>query len=139
MAVHVVPVDVMMRVRYTILSGGESVSNPSQDSCQIQDAQHNQHDGHGKFHGQPHPRWDDYAEQNDDGTHHEDSEGVSQSPEHSNQRRLTRRPLTADDGAHSDDMVGIGCVTHTQKEAQQYDSNQSNQTLFLSSPLGFLS
>src|SRR6516165_1089124 len=128
MAVHVVAVDMRMGVNGAILSSGQSVSEPLQDSRQVQNAQNNEHESHGKFHGQPHTRRNDYAERNDDRTHEKNREGVSQSPEHSNQRRLSRPPLTANDGADGDDVVRIGCVTHAQKEAQQDYSNQGNQT-----------
>ena len=117
MAVHIVAMEVRMGVCDAILSWSQSVSDPSQDSRQVQPAQNNQHDSHGEFHGQPHPSRNDHAEQNDDRTHQKNREGVSQSPKHSDQSCLSRRPLTADDGAHRDDVVWIGRVAHAQKEA----------------------
>src|SRR5215472_3028097 len=42
--------------------------------------------------------------------------------------------MTADDSAHSNDMVRISSVTHAQKETQQDYSNECNQTFSFPPP-----
>ena len=92
--------------------------NPAHDSRQIENPQEDQHQANRQFHRETNPGWNHQAKQNDCRTNKENSDGVTQAPEDSNQGGLPNTPLAAHDRGHSDNMVGIGGVAHAEKKAE---------------------
>jgi hypothetical protein len=52
---------------------------------------------------------------------------MTQSPETSDQRRMTDTPVTRNNRGNSDYVIGVGSVPHPQEEAQHDDRQQVYQ------------
>jgi hypothetical protein len=92
---------------------------PPKDSRKTQGAKKDKHQADRELHGQTEARRDGYLEKNEGGADRKNRQGMSESPKNSDQCRVADVLLLADDGGHSDDMIGICGVPHSKNEANQ--------------------
>jgi hypothetical protein len=97
----------------------EVLIDPAHDAGQVQNAQNNQHEAYGKFHGQTHTRGNDQAEENDRRSHQKDGKGVADSPEESDQPGVFQAALAANDGGYRNNVIRVSGVSHAQEEAEK--------------------
>lgn len=99
------------------MGGGEFFTQPFGDAGEIQNAEENEHQPHGKFHGQADTRRDDDVEENDGGADKDDGDGVAESPKSADEGGFRKRAFAADDSGNGDDVIGIGGMAHAEEEA----------------------
>src|ERR1700757_106988 len=95
-----------------------AVRDPLRNARQVEDAEHDQHQTDGQFHGETDAWRNDHIEKNDGCADTEYGEGVPNAPKDANDSRLPDGALAADNGRNSDDVIGIGGVAHTQNKAE---------------------
>ena len=76
----------------------EVVRHLLQDAGEVQNSQQNEHDCDAEFHGKAQASWNLDSEKNDERTDDENGDGVSQSPDGPDERRIANAALPADDG-----------------------------------------
>jgi hypothetical protein len=109
MRVHDIIVAVVRRV---------AVCDALRDACKVEDAEQDEHQADGQFHGETDARWNDHIEENDGSADTEDGDGVADAPEDANDSGLPDAALTTHDRGDSDDVVGIRGVTNTKNKSQ---------------------
>ena len=128
MAVNEVSMSVEMRV-LSLLQGRNRFRYPAHDPREIQSAQQNQHQAHGKFHREANSCRDYEPEQDDCRTNDENRDRVTQAPERANQRRLADASLTAHNRRYRDDMVRISRVAHAEKKTKRKDGKKGDHLI----------
>ena len=99
---------------------------------EIEHAEDDQHQSDCQFHGQPEARWHVRIEEDDRCPDQQDRDGVTKSPKEANQARASDASLPADDRAHRDDVVSVGCVAHSQEEPEGRDGDDiQHQSTFV--------
>jgi hypothetical protein len=128
MRVNVIVVTVRVRMACACNSarGSNGAGDPLEDTGEVQDAQENEHQAHGKLHREAHARRNYPAEENDSTSHDQDRERMADSPKHTNQRSMADLSIARDDSGDGDDVVGIGGVAHPEKESKSDDGEQAD-------------
>jgi len=117
-AVYVVSMAVRMPMDdFRIL--GRNRTGGAHEARNIHDAKDNQHQSHGKLHGEPDSRGDYDIKKNDDGTHDKNRQGVSDTPENAGHRSFQQVALAAYDRGHRNHVVGIGGMAHPEKKSHR--------------------
>ena len=103
----------------------KTLGDPARDAHQVQQAQQNQHNTDRQFHSQAEARRNYEIKHNDRSADGHDGEGVSDSPECSDEGGTADGSLPGDDGTHGNDMVRVGSMTHTQQKSEQCDCDKA--------------
>ena len=98
---------------------------------QVEHSEQDEHQRDGEFEGESEARRNYYAEEDDGGADNENGEGVSDSPEDADPASAGDGTLPADNGGDGDDMVGIGGVTHAEKESDAKDEEGAGHSLVM--------
>jgi len=91
-------------------------------SAQVANAERDEHEADREFHGKTDAGRQGDAKKNKDGADSENGESVTDAPSDTDERGTGDFLLTRDDGANSDDMIGIGGVPDAKHEADGQDS-----------------
>ena len=130
MYVHVFDIAMTMHVavnhRSRAMHRRESFSDPLSGAGQVQHSQQNQHEADGKFHGETDARRDYQIEEDDSCADQNDGDGVSDAPENPYQASVPDVLLTANNRAHRDHVVGIGCVPDAEQETHTDDRQRTD-------------
>lgn len=105
----------------------EISSDPLGDAGQIQNAQQDEHESDCQLHREPDTRRNYQVEDDNSCTDDEDSDGVADAPEDSDQACVPDALLPADDGGDGDNVIWIGGVAHPQDKTQRDDGQQSHK------------
>lgn len=108
-----------MAVRVIMHTGSDGQG--AAEAGEIPATEQDQHQANRKLHCQAKASGNDDIKENDCAAHDEDRQRVTEAPENTDQGRTFRTALLADDGSYSDDVIGIGGMPHTQKEADRDD------------------
>src|SRR4051812_36617780 len=125
-------VDVIaMTVRVRVIGWGtwlECRDRPSRThkGKNVYQAERHQHERNGKFHTQPESRWNRYTEQDDGRAHNKNRQRVADSPEDAGPCGAAYLILAAHDGGDRNDMIWVGGVSHSEKEADGEDGNEAD-------------
>src|SRR5438132_12494508 len=111
MSVHVVAMGVRMRVDSRIC-----LRPRVQKAGDVPHTEGDEHESDAQFHRQTEARRNNEVKQNDGHTHSKDRERVSYSPNSANQCGTPGTLLAAHDRTHSNHMIGVGSVAHTEKK-----------------------
>jgi hypothetical protein len=90
------------------------------DVAQAPQAERDEHQRHRHLHRETERGRDHDAEDDDDASDHEDRDGMADAPHGPRHDAGAQRPLSRDDRADGDDVVGVGGVAHSQKEAEEH-------------------
>ena len=120
MGMNVIAVGVRVRVSRAGYStaGQKCVGNPLEHAGEIQDAEEDQHQSDGKFHGETDASGNHPAEKNNSAAYQENGEGVTHAPKCANHRGVANLAVARNDGGDSDDVVGICSVPHSEEETE---------------------
>ena len=130
MAVHVVPMNVGMRMNdVRFFRRGSDRARRAQKTCNIHRTQDDQHEPHGKLHGEPDSRGNHHVKQDDGGAHDEYRESMADPPENAGECSFQQVTLAAYDRSHGDDVVGIGGVAHPEKKAHRDNRQKTDHDL----------
>jgi hypothetical protein len=111
---------VPMRMHDVIMAVGRRVAvcDALHDACKVEDAEQDEHQTDGQFHGETDARWNDHIEKNNGSADTEDGDRMADAPEDANDSRLPNAALATHDRGNSDDVVGIRGVTHAKNKSQ---------------------
>ncbi len=120
-------VDVGVRSRHARVAGRELFAEPFHRSGEIENAEQNEHQAYGEFHGQARAGRYHYAEEDDGASDNGNGERVTAAPEDADQARFEDGTLAADDGGNGNDVIGIGGVTHPEKKTDEKNGESARQ------------
>ena len=134
MAVNEIAMNVRMRMRVSmrmrrIRGGRERLGHPARESSKVQNSQQDQHQPDRQLHGESEPRRNHHSEKNDRRAHQKNCDGMTQSPQHSDQSRVTYAALPAHNRGDGDHVVRIGGMPHPQEKSQRDNGEQSDHLL----------
>jgi len=123
-AMNEVAMNVRMRVRVSMrmrgIGGGrERLSDPARESGKVQNSQQDQHQADGQLHSEAEPRRNHHSEKNDRRAHQKNRDGMPQSPQHSDQSRVTYAALAANNRGDGDHVVRVGGMPHPQEKSER--------------------
>ena len=127
--VHVVAVTVRMRMLMDSASTQMARTKVAQHSRQVHDAQQDQHQPDGEFHRQSDARGNHPTEEDDAAAYNQNREGVAQTPRGADRRGAGRCLLARDDCRHRDDVIGIGCVAHSEEKSQHHEGESCHEDI----------
>src|SRR5450432_1829330 len=103
------------------MGGGKFLGDPGHRAGEIEDAEKDQHQADGKFHGQAYARGDGEVEKDDPGAYDQNGYGMAYAPEDADQAGFPDGALAAHDGGNRDNVVGVGGMAHA-----EYETNRQN-------------
>ena len=115
--VHSMAVQMGVRASVPRMCGREAMAEPVHGAGQIQNAKQNQHERDRELQREPEARRNDDSEKNNGRAYDQDGQRVSHSPENADPAGTWNRAFTAYDGRYGYHVIRIGCVAHTEKEA----------------------
>jgi len=106
-----------MRAEMLWMRRGKAVADPVHGARKVQQAEKYEHKGDRELQSESEARRNYQPKQNDRSPNYQNRQSVANSPKDPDPPGARDRLLPADDGRDSDDMVGIGSVTHAEQEA----------------------
>src|SRR5712664_92562 len=106
------------------------LAHPFHRAAKIQYAQEDQHQSNAKFHGQPNASRNRQPEQYDRCTNSKNRQRVAEAPQNPDEGCFADGAFATDDGGNGDDVVGVRCMAHPQKETNR-ENGQSTSHGFL--------
>ena len=100
------------------------------DACEIEQAEHDEHDRDAELHRQTGARRYLHAEEDDERAHNKDGHGMAKAPYGTDEGGVADASLLADDGGDGDDVVGVSRVPHAEHQAQTGDEEDRAELLF---------
>jgi len=95
----------------------KSFADPFHSAGQVQDAEQDQHESDGEFHGEADAGGDGESEQDDAGADCENGERVTDAPKDADPASFCDGAFAADDGRDGDDVVRVGGMTHAEEKS----------------------
>ena len=129
MKMMVVLVNVSVLAADMRMRGGEFFADPLGGAGEVENAEKNEHEADGKFHGEAETRGNDEIKEDDSGADDDNGDGVAESPEGADEGGFGEGALAADDGRDGDYVVGIGGMAHTEKEADSENGETAEHAL----------
>ena len=115
--VHVVAVSVRVSVRRG--APAELVANRLDESGEVPQPEHDQHEGRRHLHREAEGGRDHDAEDDDRAADDDDGQGVAESPQAADQHAAAQRPLPRHDRADGDDVIRVRGVAHSEEEPER--------------------
>src|SRR5882762_8726744 len=95
------------------------LADPFHRASKIQYAQEDQHQADAKFHGQPDASRNRQPKQYDRCANSKNRQRMAEPPQNPDEGRFADGAFAADDGGNGDDVVGVRCMAHPQKETNR--------------------
>lgn len=109
------------------MRGRKFFAEPLHEAGKIQDSEKNQHETHGKFHGQTYARGNHQTKQNDSGPDEGNGESVAATPQDANEAGFDDGAFAADDGGNGNDVIRVRGMTHPQEKSDRQDGKPAGQ------------
>ena len=113
------------------LSRSKARCNPLSEAGQVENSEQDQHQPDGQLHRQTDPRRNHQVEKNNRSTDCENRDGVTDSPEDSDQACVANALLSTDDSSDGNHVIGVGGMPHSEKKTQRDDGEQGQTSVIL--------